>query len=231
MTTQKIDICMTSTIRPKILEITLKSFLTNMLKDQSKFRLIINIDPIGENLSQKVILKVAKKYFDDIIHNYPKEPSFTKAVHWCWSKATSKYIFHLEEDWRLLIPINIYSMITILESYPKLSTLRLNKGNSGRNKFGVKHGFIYYPKLSLNPSLIKTEFIKPILPLMNLKRNPEKQLRIVNSPPGISEYLSLWTHGIYVKDSIGKVVQDIGRDWMRNSSYTKKTGFLKWEKK
>ncbi len=173
----KIDICMTATIRPEIVDSTLKSFSENMFKDQSNYRLIINVDPIGENIPQKSILKVAKRYFDDIIYNYPKYPSFTKAVIWCWSQTTSNYVFHLEDDWKLLTPIDINSMIEILEEYPDLVSLRLNKEKTGNSKHTCRHGFIYHPKISLNPTLFKGEFIRVVSTLMDKDINPEKQLR------------------------------------------------------
>ena len=68
----KIDITMTATLRPIILEQTLKSVVENIITNEHEFRLIINIDPSGEKIQQKIVLKVAKTYFKDILYNYPK---------------------------------------------------------------------------------------------------------------------------------------------------------------
>lgn len=222
----KIDITMTATMRHKILEETLTSFCKNMLTDQSKFRLIINIDPIGDDIKDGWVLKVATRFFDDIIFNYPKKPGFTKAVQWCWSQTTSKYVFHLEDDWKLLVPININSMIEILDTYPDLVSLRLSKNHEGSSKQGNRYGFTYYEKISLNPTLFKGEFIRTIFPLMDLNLNPEKQLRENKTERG--RYISKFTNGVYVKDSVEQIVKDIGREWMHNSKYKKDIGFMNW---
>jgi len=230
MTIEKIDICMTATIRPSVLNETLKSFAENMLKEKLMYRLIINIDPIGEQSKRKNVLKVAGSYFDDIVYNLPDMPGFTKAVQWCWSRTTSRYVFHLEDDWKLLIPINIKSMIEILDKYENLVSLRLNKEKTGKSKHSNKFGFIYYPKISLNPTIFNGDFIRNIYPLMNLQKNPEKQLR-ANETTERGRYISKFQHGVYTKESVNQVVKDIGRTWMQSSSYTKKTGFMNWEKK
>lgn len=227
---KKIDICMTATIRPNIINETFRSFCENMLTDRSRFRLIINIDPIGEDLKRKFIVKIARNYFDEIIFNCPDVPGFTKAVIWCWSQTASKYIFHLEDDWRLSTKINIDSIIEILESIENLVSLRLNKERTGRSKHSIKYGFIYQPKISLNPTIFNGDFIRKVYPLMDINKNPEKQLRS-NNTTELGKYLSIVNHGIYTKDSEGAVVDDIGRLWMSGSKYRKDTGFMYWEEK
>lgn len=227
---EKIDICMTATIRHLVLKDTLDSFTKNMLFDKDRYRLIINIDPIGEKLKRiSAVLQVAQNYFDEIVYNIPETPGFTKAVQWCWSQTKHPYVFHLEDDWKLLTKINIDYMIEILNKYENLVSLRLNKENTGKSKHGLKFGFIYHPKISLNPTLFKGEFIRNVFPLMDLTKNPEKQLRINKTKLG--KYLSKFSHGIYTKDSSDKVVLDIGRVWMQKSKFSKKTGFTSWEYK
>jgi len=225
----KIDITMTATMRHKVVEETLISFFKKMLMDQSRFRLIINVDPIGNDSKKKWVEKVANRFFKDVLINIPSEPGFTKAVQWCWSQTKSEYVFHLEDDWKLLRPVNIDSMIEILEKNQDLVSLRLSKINIGSTKFGNKNGFIEHPKISLNPTLFKGDFLRTVSPLMDLSVNPEKQLRINKTPRG--KYISKFIHGIYVKDSNEKIVEDIGREWMNESKYTKKIGFMKWELK
>ena len=226
----KIDITMTATIRPLILERTLYSFTKKMLTDKNRYRLIINVDPIGENVASKEVLKVAKKYFDDITYNYPDIPGFCKAAMWCWRQTTAEYIFHLEDDWELLCPINIDSMIDILNENPKLISLRLNKDNTGSNKQTRAWGFMYYPKISLNPTLFKGNFIREVVELMDPELNPEKQLRPTDKHER-GRLIALITNGIYTKDSTGIVVKDIGRSWMDKSNFTKEIGFREWKEK
>jgi hypothetical protein len=173
--------------------------------------------------------EIINEYFNDTIINIPKEPGFTKAVQWCWSKTKEAYVFHLEDDWELLVDINIHNMIKILNSFPDLVSLRLNKINTGQSKHSSKYGFIYWPKISLNPTLLKGDFVRTIASLMDLNLNPEKQLRLSNTDRG--RILSQVHHGIYTQDSIKQVVKDIGRNWMSKSKFTKKIGFMNWELK
>jgi len=222
-----IDITMTAVIRPDVLNLTLSSFCRKMFIDKYSYRLILNVDPIGEKKDQKVMYDVASKYFKNIVVNYPTEPGFTKAVIWCWSNVISDYVFHLEDDWNLLVPINLKSMVRILDKTPDLASLRLNKLNTIVRR---ETEFVYCPKLSLNPSLIRGKFIKGVVPLMVDNFNPEKQLRIGFNNER-SDYISKWKYGIYIKDSRHRTVLDIGRTWMRQSPYKKKTGFMSWKLK
>ncbi len=224
-----IDITMTATLRPKILDFTLNSFCEKMFKERDRYRLIINIDPIGDNVLPKEVLKVARKYFDNILYNYAYSPGFTKAVIWCWSQVKTNYSFNLEDDWELLIPIDVDSMISILDSYPDIASLRLNKFKTRINKCTIKRGYSPFPQLSLNPTLFNGKFIKGVFPLMTSIKNPEKQLRPTDNSD-LSIFLRKWNHAIYTKNSHGKVVKDIGRIWMNSTPFKKKTGFLFWEK-
>ena len=124
-----IDITMTATVRPEILERTLSSFWQYMFSQYNyDYRLIINIDRIGDNsYSQKDALDVAESYFSDIVYNCPDTNSFPRAVKWVWSNSTSDYVFHLEDMWLLLTSINLNHLIHILDNYPKIASVNLFK--------------------------------------------------------------------------------------------------------
>src|SRR4030043_1164252 len=94
-----IDITMTATLRPQVISQTLESFCRNIFKDRNSYRLIVNIDPVGEKVKTAKVLEVCKQYFKNIVFNTPKFPSFPSAVVWCWSKVESDFSFHLEDDW------------------------------------------------------------------------------------------------------------------------------------
>ena len=226
---EKIDITITSTLRQKVFYKTLLSFTKNMLYDQSRYRIILNVDPIGEDNTQQKILDVAKGFFRDIVYRFPDKPCFSEAVIWCWEQVNSKYCFHLEDDWRLLVPINIDSMIEIMNKNPKLSSLRLSKtGKPETRSANPETGFVYYPKLSLNPTLLRGEFITTVSKLMDPTLNPEKQLRCSKKHKR-TKYICEWDYGIYTKDGTDATVLDIGRSWMDNTKFTKVTGFTNWE--
>lgn len=241
----KIDITMTATLRPSLIERTFISINEKIIKgDKQRYRLIINIDRIGENVKQKSIVKIAEKYFDDIIFNYSEKPSFPKAVKWVWENANSNYIFHIEDDWKIIREIDVDHMIDVLNKYPKLSSLRLNKFDTPNRKIisvfsgvweYIKEDKFYitydwYKQFGLNPILIKRDFIKEALPRMVDNINPEKQFRV--SQEYMVPVISKWNYGIYSNPGDKALVFDIGFNWKRKNNFNKPfiaVDFLTWK--
>ena len=226
----KIDITMTATIRPSILDKTLSSFCANLFKDTDRCNLILNIDNIGEEKPREEVLKVASKYFKNIIVNYSVEPNFSKAVIWAFSQTTEKYVFNLEDDWILLKPINIDLMIECLEKYYSLVSLRLNKDKLESQKSTGDYILSPLNMLSLNPTLFKGDFIRSVYPLMNPNLNPEKQLRKDHKTER-GKYIAKWNYGIYTKETSSIVIIDIGRNWIKKTKYFKDGNFINWRLK
>ena len=239
----KIDITMTATLRPDVLAKTLRSIKRNIITDEHDFRLIINIDPIGEKIKSKIILKVVRKYFDNVIYNYAKIPSFAKAVKWVWLNSDAPYIFHIEDDWSINRKINVTKMINILDKHKDLSSLRLYKYTTPKRKmfstFGCKWrynkmGFYvadgWQKQFGLNPILIKREFIDEALPKMRDDVNPEKQFRA--SQKWMAPTLKKWKYGLYTSPSEKASVSDIGLTWRNKHKLVKPKGkpFLSWER-
>lgn len=229
----KINIITTATIRPKILEKTYKSF-TNNIKELKDSKLIINIDLIGETINKKIInetIRIVNKYFPKNKINISEKPSFSNAVKWCWNNIDDdcEYVFILEDDWTINKKINLNHMIEIHKKNPYLASLKLSKINLKKSKKSILNGFIHEDKLSFNPNLIKSEFIKQCAPLISETGNPEKQMR--NNNPLMKDIINKWKYGIYIGSGYDKIVNDIGRSWMNNSKFKKQTGFLKWEEK
>lgn len=122
-----IDITITATRRPKILFRTLHSFYRKCFQPIAKeCRVIINVDPIGENMPSYMMLDVIEPFFDYVTINMPGNCSFPKAFNWCWKQSTAPFIFHLEEDWELLTNVDIIEMIEKLKTSKGLSALRLS---------------------------------------------------------------------------------------------------------
>ena len=99
---ESIDVVEISTLRPKLLNLTLASFQKHFLNQFGKCRIILNIDPVGEeNSSQDEILELVNRYSDNVIACTPKTGNFSLAVRWAWSQVESPYFLHLEDDWFL----------------------------------------------------------------------------------------------------------------------------------
>jgi hypothetical protein len=242
----KIDITMTATLRPQIIEQTFISIIDKIVKNQDdRYRLIINIDNVGENIKQEEIVNIAKKYFSDIIFNCPETPSFLKAVKWVWGQATNNFIFHIEDDWVITREIDVDDMIRILNKYDRLSSLRLNKRTTPEKEFIEKewfagiwnyikednfylcHGWVGI--FSLNPNMIKRKFIKEVLPKMLVELNPEKQLR--EPSKYMRDTIKNWQYGIYSRPGDSPLIVDHGKSWRKTYKLVKNQGqFVTWRK-
>jgi hypothetical protein len=206
-----IDVCMTATIRPEIVDLTLQSFTKRFLNQYNKKRLIINIDPIGDSrYSQNDILDICKKYFDDIKYRCPNTPSFPSAVQWCWSNTQSRYILHLEDDWLLKKKIDKGVIESILNQNSNVVYIRFNL--SRNNKFKFDREF-YTTGFSLNPSIIKKEFIDKILMDFNVNKDPEKQFNKIDTK--INRLI------LYGGAEDGYYVEDIGKKWRKAHKFSK----------
>jgi hypothetical protein len=242
----RIDITMTGVLRPEILKGTLINIYEKVCKkDTSRFRLILNIDPVGELIKPKKLINLASNWFSKVVWNIPETASFPKAVKWVWSQVEAPYVFHWEDDFDILREIDVDNMISILKKYDNLSSLRLCKYRVSNKKqvkiFDAK--WIYHEEgfymaetsenqFGLNPILIKKEFIKEALPLMKDDYNPEKQFRL--SQTYMVPIIKKWKYGIYSKPGEDKLVEGgKGQEWKDKIGLRKpkRESFLKWEKK
>jgi len=205
----------TATNRPEILRRTYASFSANLvglnLKD---IDLLINIDPLPNKININANVDVAKSFFKTVRVNTPDKPSFSTAINWLWSEAQSPYIFHLEDDWILLKPIKVKSLLK-------------NMGNKLQiilRAYGYK-----YDKMVLSPSIIRHELYSRIGGRLDETINPEIQLRnpsIVGVKIDKSMLLDFPQNKIIVKD--------IGRKWMDQQDFKKpdkKFKFYRWIRK
>lgn len=242
----KIDIAMTAVLRPAILSETLQTIKRHVCKGNTdRFRLIINIDPVGEDIKPKKMLKMIRKNFDDVLFRIPKRPSFPKAVNWVWSQTTAPYVFHWEDDVNILHPIDIDDMIAIHKKYPDISSLRLYKAVTPRKKvintFSCRwdyneDGFYlardWRRQFGLNPILIKSEFVKEAVLRMVSNINPEKQFR--ESQSHMKPLIQKWKYALYTKPGAPRMVDGRkGQAWKNNLGIDKPTGrtFIEWVKK
>ena len=242
----KIDITMTAVLRPSILSETLQTIIKNVCKDQKdRFRLILNIDPVGENVDPVKVVKTAMKNFDDVIYNIAETPSFPHAVKWVWEQASAPYIFHWEDDVNILHPIDIDDMIKIHKKHKDISSLRLYKAvtpNKKRfhtfscmwnyNKDGFYVASDWRRQFGLNPILIKSEFVKEAVSRMVTHTNPEKQFR--ESQKYMRPLIKKWKYALYTKPGAPRMIDGRkGQKWKNQQGIDKPKGttFLKWEKK
>ena len=240
-----IDITMTATRRPELIRKTLDTFLSRCFFRPNDCHLIINIDPVGKDMRSIEIIDLCKKYFQNIICRCPEEPSFPRAFKWIWSQADSNFIFHLEDDWELIRPVNLYKMIEIMENNPDLAILRLpwkptntDSAKNWRYFFPWNGEFFECPEehkrevgFCGHPSLVRSEFVRNTVKYIDENRNPEKQFH--HGPPELMREIDKWRYGVFAEQNQPPVIRDIGRQWMIENNYRKmgnKALFTKWER-
>jgi hypothetical protein len=177
----------------------------------------------------------------------PNTPSFPKAFIWTWQQALqsdSECVFHLEDDWELLHPINLQQMLILLCIYPELEILHLSAFRSGTHVMKCWDKMIYWNGTFFevdkhlrgllgycgHPSLIRKDFIKHVLPHLDDTKNPEKQIKGGNANFG--QYIVDHRYGWYQEQDRLASVKDIGRAWMVEQGFRKagsKAWFTEWE--
>lgn len=247
------DITCTATLRPKLLKATLDSHYKYLFGDNiKKARFIINIDMVGSEFDSDhySVLGLLEDYnFKSIRFRIGRRPHFGKAFNWCMKSTKNRFIFHLEEDWEMLMPIDFEKMVYMFDKYPKLAHLRLSSFGSTEktcknwNKFLHWNGDFFEVEpneigvigWSGHPSLNRRSFISKCLPYMDAKGNPEKQLKIlkhaVNRP--INRIIEKYRFGSFHPQNTSAAVRDIGRQWMIENGYAKKGNkafFTEWKR-
>lgn len=207
----------TATNRPKILDRTYDSFHRHISDiDLRECKLIINIDPLPSSEKIEDVIRVAKKYFGEVVYNIPEKANFTSAINYLWSKADADYIFHIEDDWLLIEKIELLKITKQLSENENLLQCILRA-------YDYK-----YDKMVLSPSIIKKCLYNKIGGILNPNLNPEIQLRDI----GITKYEINKTRLSVCGEH--PIVEDIGRKWIEKSGFKrpdKKAHFNSWIKK
>jgi hypothetical protein len=242
------DIGMTSCVRPGVVQETLRSFRENLLGHRP-VRLVINVDPVGEELDPLIVVKTAQLYCNKISYRLAPTPNFPLAFHWVWSHISSKYVLHLEDDWELLRPMDLEAMLLKMEQIPDLAIMRFSMFPTGTdtmknwNKFFTwsGDGFFECPEeirhrvgFCGHPSIIRREWIEAVRPLMDVERNPEKQIQLCPNGSRMQWELSKWRYGVWAQPNKPPAIKDLGRGWIATSGWRKQgpTGtFTRWERK
>jgi hypothetical protein len=241
-----IDITMTAVRRPEILKRTLHSFYKNLFHpiiDQC--RLIINIDPVGEDIPSYNMDSIVSGYFRRYAINLPMTAHFPTAFCWTWNKATAPWVFHLEDDWELLEFIDIGALIHVMKKHRNLASLRLPFFNSTSDE--MKNWNLHFPwngeyfecpdnlkqaaGFAGHPSLLRGEFVRNCAPLLRLDLNPEKQFHEGN--PDLLMEVMKWDYGVWGRPNHPRMIKDIGIEWKTTNKFIKKGNkafFVEWEK-
>ena len=159
MDIKKITFALTACNRPLLLEKTLDSFLEMNTYPIEKY--IINEDSGIPNVNDHLIKKYSHLNIEWIINT--KQLGQIASIDNMYSKITTEYIFHCEEDWLFTDKSFIEKSLEIMENNPKILTVYLRAQNDTNGhpvekfseqydllKLGYKkkwHGFTFNPTL------------------------------------------------------------------------------------
>lgn len=238
-----IDITITATRRHKLIKQMLSSFNQDLFHEHCA-GVIINIDPIGPDNGPDEVLSIVRKYFTVRTARMAAAANFAKAFKWVWSHADADFVFHLEDDWELMRPVDLGKMIEIMGNNPDLAILRLpwkptdtDSAKNWRYFFPWNGDFFECPSehkrvvgFCGHPSLIRGKFVRNTVKYIDETRNPEKQFH--HGPPEIMEEIDRWRYGVFAEQNQPPAIRDIGRKWMIENNYKKagnKAFFTEWE--
>jgi hypothetical protein len=240
-----LDICTTATLRPELLDHTYTSFQKHLFHGWKGYRVILNVDPVGDDCDPMEVVAVAQKHFEIVRHRIAKEPNFPMAFKWCWLNVCNEYMFYLEDDWELFADVDLLDMVRIMEANPDLALLRLpffhSRAETCRQwnrhiPWNEEAGFFEVPEekkgqlgYSGHPSLIRGSFVRQMTPWLRADWCPEKTLK--GYVPPVKQLLMQWRYGIYQKPLSSPVIRDIGRPWREKRRLYKHRGysFTTWE--
>lgn len=212
----------TATVRPEIFHRTLESFNKNLSAfNMSECTLYMNLDPVPVSTDYAItkMISIAEIYFRKVIVHKPLKASFPVAVKWCWEQPQGRYFFHLEDDWELMVPVHVPSMLKQLDDHPNQSCVNLRAYNWPEGE----------SRICLSPCVMRTLHAKILADRLTTDYNPEKQLRPMSEDnPGGGKHV-----GFYSQQFPQQVIlKDLGRDWMDRSGWRKQKPvfFTQWEK-
>jgi hypothetical protein len=205
-----VTLCIQAVLRPSILDKTLSSFCEKITPYLSVEKTVCNVDLVGERCGFEDVVKVVRRYFPDAIVAKSDWPCFTRAVITPWQMAETPYIFNLEDDWELLRPVDLGSMVTVMNHNPGIAALCLPRVPIKCNRF------------TQNPALIRRSWAMEAVKGLSLKESVEVQLQ------GL---FSEWVFSMYPYYQGKPYIKDIGRPWRCRMGFKKpKRGFKSWIK-
>lgn len=172
-----LDVFITSASRPLLLRRTLESFLDKVIFSGT-FRFFVNEDYVAPNEST-VCVGLLGEFLDNYHLKCNNPPIGLSGAFSYFSKYfSSPYMFYLQDDWELIRPLNLDSVLSMIHSWSdimSIAQLRFNKRRTmeykgeGENIWHKEEVWLGEERLTtsdsvyLNPALWDMEFFRPFL--------------------------------------------------------------------
>jgi len=242
---KNIDITVTAALRPNLINQTaasVKRFLVQDNRQAYHFRVILNVDPAGEDgVTQEQVEEVYRSFFDDVIVFKPQVASFPLAVKRVWEAVTSDIAFHAEDSKLLLRPVPVDRAVRAIEDRQRLACFALRAlKKPHRAPHPVEHDeehdidvtAFYHKAVTLQPSFFSREYVHEMAGFMRSGLSPEKAIKgfedVMDAELArqIQETAGRYEFGsIPVREAAeGPYYENVGRSWRLKHRLTKPLG-------
>lgn len=225
---QNLDVICVTTLRPKLLQKTLSSFVTKMFKGSiPQIRLILYVEQKychdekeKIELTNEIFGIVSSFHFNSVDVTISNEGSFPLALWNSVKHLQSSLFFNLGQEWELIKGIDFKNIFTLFSKCPKLVHVRLSDKSSGWRVHNAElywNGFFYEVPEHLKgtmagwknvPSFNSTVFVKECMAKIDKFKDPEKQIRDTN--PWLKELIHESVFGVYNQRMGSSYIKNIG---------------------
>jgi hypothetical protein len=242
-----IDVGIVAIVRPEILRKTLESFYNRVIAPnwEFRFRAIVNVDPLGPDNSypsakeMEAIVGIVEEFMPVRSAHIPvSEKAHHMALGRVWSRVTTEYMVHLEDDWIFHKPVSLGPCIDFLEQLPTASGVVFDRADrsvldgkvetiaGGADRVVVRRCDLHGP-----PAILRRHYAKNLGALFLFTKRKGLPKKIIKRDKVIQDFLTRYPlAGVYMgEDKKGRVVSDSGREWRFKHNMEKKG--RKWKKK
>ena len=121
---EKIDVLVMASSRPDLLKITMDSFRKYI--QYPNIRYMIHEDFVYPEISEKSVAYAESAGFDIIEKSLPKI-GVGYAMDKMFKLVESDYVFHMQDDWELQRPVDLYRIIWTMNQHPEINCITFNK--------------------------------------------------------------------------------------------------------
>lgn len=211
--------------RPDLLEATLASFAGAFFDHVRLTGVYANIDPFGGTAEEgDACAALIRARFPEAQIFRPEVSGFAAAVIRLWQATTAEIVFHLEDDWLALAPLDPARIAAELQGDVQALTLMTATKNTRNQPFQTARRRVrqadgtevdlFVNAFSTSPGFFRGPFVRGAAPLMRPEFDPEKQFfRLLN--PELEAFAMPWKcKFLFGPDRAHPfLIEDIGRAW------------------
>lgn len=233
------DVVITAIYRPTCLRLCLTMFEEMVMvpnAEQFTFRALLNTDPFaGTNRARPTaeeldgLEQIVQKFMPVAARRTPAKPSFTKALGWCWANSTSRFVFHLEDDWGFCKPTPLKECCNYLSVNQHLSGIALDRCKNsfaGKEKdrrvvaYSCKEVLIRKSDIHGPPAVLNGTYAREVGEVFLRSKRDVRPKHMGRKDPHVQRVYNEWPFSaVYLgSDGTGRYTYDMGRPWQERTN-------------